>query len=270
MLYFNQVCPSDDILQPGESHFGQIFAYFLCQESKIIHYIFIVSAETFAEFGVLGGHAYGTGVGVAFAHHDASQHNQCGGTETEFFRTQQGHVDNIPSGFQLSVHLQFHLSAESVQHQGLLRLAQSYFGRDTCIPHTRCRRRAGSSFRSRNDNQVGFRFGHSGGNGSHAAFGYQFHTDSCLWVYVFQVEYQLGQIFDGINVMVGWRGNERDARNGVAGFGNHLIYLESRQLSSFSRLGALGHLYLDLFGMDQVFGGNSEASRCYLLGLAAK
>ena len=33
-------------------------------------------------------------------------------TETEFFRTQQGHVDNIPSGFQLSVHLQFHLSAE--------------------------------------------------------------------------------------------------------------------------------------------------------------
>ena len=70
--------------------------------------------------------------------------------------------------------------------------------------------------------------------------------------------------------MVGWRGNERDARNGVAGFGNHLVYLESRQLSSFSRLGALGHLYLDLFGMDQVFGGNSEASRCYLLGLAAK
>ncbi len=50
--------------------------------------------------------------------------------------------------------------------------------------------------------------------------------------------------------MVGWRGNERDARNGVAGFGNHLIYLESRQLSSFSRLGALGHLYLDLFGMN--------------------
>ena len=205
MLYFNQVCPSDDILQPGESHFGQIFAYFLCQESKIIHYIFIVSAETFAEFGVLGGHAYGTGVGVAFAHHDASQHNQCGGTETEFFRTQQGHVDNVPSGFQLSVHLQLHLSAESVQHQGLLRLTQSYFGRDTCIPHTRCRRCAGSSFRSRNDNQVGFCFGYSGGNGSHAAFGYQFHADSCLWVYVFQVEYQLGQIFDGINVMVGWR-----------------------------------------------------------------
>ena len=51
---------------------------------------------------------------------------------------------------------------------------------------------------------------------------------------------------------------------------HHLIYLESRQLSSFSRLGALGHLYLDLFGMDQVFGGDSEASRCYLLGLAAK
>ena len=69
--------------------------------------------------------------------------------------------------------------------------------------------------------------------------------------------------------MVGWRGNERDARNGVAGFGNHLIYLESRQLSSLSRLGALGYLYLDLFGMDQVFGGDSETSRRYLLGLAA-
>ena len=88
----------------------------------------------FAEFGVLGGHAYGTGVGVALAHHDASQYNQCGGTETEVFRTQQGHVDNIPSGFQLSVHLQFHLSAESVQHQGLLRLARVLF-RASILPY---------------------------------------------------------------------------------------------------------------------------------------
>ena len=43
-----------------------------------------------------------------------------------------------------------------------------------------------------------------------------------------------------------WGGGEMsEMPNGVAGFGNHLVYLESRQLSSFSRLGALGHLYLN-------------------------
>ena len=123
---------------------------------------------------------------------------------------------------------------------------------------------------TRDDYQIGLCLCHTGGNGAHTAFCHQLHADFCPWVHVLQVEDELCQVFDGVNVVVGWRRNQRDARNGVAGFGNHLIYLESRQLSSFSRLGALGHLYLDLFGMDQVFGGDSEASRCYLLGLGCK
>ena len=72
---------------------------------------------------------------MALTHHHTSQDNQCRRTETELFGSQQCHADNIPSGLQLSVGLQAYLSAQAVQHQCLLSLAQPYFGRDARIAH---------------------------------------------------------------------------------------------------------------------------------------
>ena len=70
--------------------------------------------------------------------------------------------------------------------------------------------------------------------------------------------------------MMGWWGNKAYARNGITRLGNNLVHLETRQLSAFTRLCTLCHLNLYLFGIYQVFGRNSKASRCYLLGLAGK
>ena len=58
--------------------------------------------------------------------------------ETVFFRTEHGHEYYVASGFQLSVHLQQHLSAQPVQYQCLLRLTQSEFGRDAGISDGAC------------------------------------------------------------------------------------------------------------------------------------
>ena len=89
----------------------------------------------FPEFGILGGYSYRAGVRVAFAHHHAAEHYQRSGPECEFFGSEQGHGNHVLPGFELSVGLQPHLSPESVQHQSLLGLAQSYFRRNPCIPH---------------------------------------------------------------------------------------------------------------------------------------
>ena len=59
----------------------------------------------FAEFGVLGGHAYGTGVGVALAHHDASQYDKDSSAESEFFSPEEGHADDVAPRLELSVSL---------------------------------------------------------------------------------------------------------------------------------------------------------------------
>ena len=70
--------------------------------------------------------------------------------------------------------------------------------------------------------------------------------------------------------MVRRRRNERDSGNGVTRLGNHLVHLEARQLSAFTRLGTLRHLNLYLLGVDQIFCSYAEASRSHLLGLARK
>ena len=64
---------------------------------------------------------------------------------------------------------------------------------------------------------------------------------------------------------MGRRGNQRDARYGVACLGNHLVYLEARKLTAFARLGTLRHFYLYFVGIHQVFRCHAETSRGYLL-----
>ena len=134
-LDFDQVGASHNVLQTGESHLGQIFAHFLSQEFKIVHQILVVSAEAFTQFRVLGGHTHRAGVGMAFAHHDATQHNQYRGSEGKFFGTQQRHADDVASGLDLTVGLKAHLAAQSVQNEGLLGFAQTDFRRNSGIAH---------------------------------------------------------------------------------------------------------------------------------------
>lgn len=134
----DEVGTPDDIIQFFHSNLCQILAYFAGKEGKVVHKVFATADETFAQFRVLGGYTYGTCVLVTLAHHHASQYDEGSGGETVFFRTEHGHEYYVASGFQLSVHLQQHLSAQPVQYQCLLRLTQSEFGRDAGISDGAC------------------------------------------------------------------------------------------------------------------------------------
>ena len=48
-------------------------------------------------------------------------------------------------------------------------------------------------------------------------------------------------------------------------FGDHGINLVAGQLPAFTGLCALCHFNLDHIGIDQIFGGDTEAARCDLL-----
>ena len=145
---------------------------------------------------------------MTFTHHDTPQYNQSAGCKSELFGTQHRHQHDVTTGFQLPVHLQHHLPAQTVQYKSLLRFTQSQFRRDAGIADTGGRRGTRTTFRTGDDDKVCFCFGHSGGNGSYTAFGYQFHTDLGTRIYILQVEDQLCQIFDGINVVMG-RGRDQ-------------------------------------------------------------
>ena len=59
----------------------------------------------FSQLRVLSSYPHRTCVGMTFTHHDTSQYNQDSRSETEFLGSQQGHADNVVTGFYLSVGL---------------------------------------------------------------------------------------------------------------------------------------------------------------------
>ena len=200
--YLNQVCTTYNVFQARESHFCQVFAYFLCQEAEEIDYITVMTTEVCPQLRILCSYSHRTSIGMTLTHHHTTQYNQYRGSESEFFCPQQSHADDIASGLQLSVGLQTHLSAESVEHQCLLCLAQTDFRRDTCVTHRRGRRSSRTAFRSGDDNQIGLGFCHTGCNGTDTTLGHQFHTDFSLRIDVLQIENQLSQIFDRIDIVM--------------------------------------------------------------------
>ena len=256
----NQLSVSDDVVETCVSHFGQILAHLAGKEGEIVYKIFIFSDEVLAQFGVLCGYAERTRVEVALAHHDASEHDECQRSEAELLGTEQRHEHNVAPGFELSVHLQAHLTAQSVFYQRLLCLAYAYLGRYSGKAHARCRRCSRASLGTGDDYQIGLCLGYAGCNGANAALGNELHAYGCLGIDVLEVEYQLGKVLNRIDVVVRRRRDKRYAGYRVACLGYNLVHLKSGQLSAFAGLCALCHLYLKFFCVDKILGCYAETA----------
>ena len=109
-------------------------------------------------------------------------------------------------------------------------------------------------------NQVRVRFCHARGDRADAHFRHQLHGNARLRIDVLQIIDQLRQIFDRVDVMVRGRRDQSHAGRGMAHAGNGLIDLVTGQLSAFAGLRTLRDFDLQLVGVDQVFGGDAEAS----------
>ena len=81
---------------------------------------------------------------------------------------------------------------------------------------------------------------------------------------------ELRQIFDRIDVVVRRRRNQSHAGHRIAQFGNVFGHLVSGKLSSFTGLGALSHLDLNLIGASQILLSHAEATACHLLDARAQ
>ena len=70
------------------------------------------------------------------------------------------------------------------------------------------------------EDDVGLAFGHPGRHRAHAHFGDQLDVDAGLGIGVFQVVDQLGQILNGVDVVVGRGRNEAHTGGRMAHVGN--------------------------------------------------
>ena len=106
-----------------------------------------------------------------------------------------------------------------------------------------------------------------GGDGADAALGNQLDADGGARIDPLEIEDQLRQIFNGVNVVVRRRADERDAGLRVAQAGDQLGDLVAGKLAAFAGLGSLGDLDLDLLGVGEIFGGDAKAGGSHLLHL---
>ena len=204
MPWYDELGVADDVVETAETHLGEVLAHLLRQEREVVDDVLIVSAEVRTQLGVLRGHAHGAGVEVALAHHDASEHDERCRAERELLGSEQGHEHHVAAGLELSVHLQAHLSAQSVLHERLLGLAQTYLWRYAREAHARRRRCASAALGTRYYYEVALGLGHAGGYGAHAALRHELHADGSLGVDVLEVEDELCQVLYGVDVVV-WR-----------------------------------------------------------------
>ena len=169
----------------------------------------------------------------------------------------------------LAVGLHDDPAAQVVEHQHLVRFGQAQFPGHAGVLDRGLRAGAGAAVVAADQHHVGLALGDAGGHGAHADLGHQLDADARVAVGVLQIVDQLRQVFDRIDVVVRRRRDQAHARRAVADAGDFLVDLVAGQLAAFARLGALGHLDLQLLGADQVFAGDAEAAAGHLLDGAA-
>ena len=255
-----QVDAADGLVDRAQAQGGEELAHLLGDELEEGHDVLGLAGEPLAQLGVLGGHAHRAGVQVAHAHHDAALDHQRGGGEAELLGAEQRRDDDVAAGLHLPVGLDDHAVAQVVEHEGLLGLGQADLPRGAGVLERGQRRRARAAVVPGDQDDVGVRLGDAGGHRAHADLADQLGVDPRRRVGVLEVVDELGEVLDGVDVVVRRRGDQPDARAWSAGWGHPGVDLVRGQLAALAGLGALGDLDLDVVGVGEVVRRHPEAA----------
>ncbi len=203
--HLQQVAAPYHLVEAAETEARHQFAHLSRDEGEIIHYMLRVPPKFHPQLRILGRHADGTGIEMAGAHHDAAEDHQGGRGESEFLGAEKGGENDVAPGLELAVRLHRDAVAQAVEEQGLVRFGQPQLPGESRMMNAGQRRGACPSFMPRDEDHVRLGFGHACGNGSDPHLGDQLDADAGLVIGVLQVVDQLGQILDGIDIVMGRR-----------------------------------------------------------------
>ena len=185
-------------------------------------------------------------------------------------RPPRGADHHVTAGLHLPVGLEQDAIAQAVEHERLLRLGYAQFPRDAGMFDRRERAGAGAAVVPADEYLVGVSLGDACGDRAHAHLGHQLHGDFGFGVGALQIVDQLGQILDGVDIVVGRRRDERYAGCRVPQPRDLFGDLVARELASLARLGPLGHLDLQHPRVGQVLDRHAEAGAGHLLDSAVE
>ena len=117
----------------------------------------------------------------------------------------------------------------------------------------------------RDENVVGLRLHHAGGDRADAGLGHELHADAGARVDGLQVVDELRQVLDGVDVVMGGRRDELHPGLRVTQPGDEARHLQTWQLAALAGLRALRDLDLELVGTLEIRGRDAESRGRYLL-----
>ena len=264
-IHLEGVHPADHVVDGAETELRHDEPQFLGDHEEVVDDMLRGARELAAEIRVLGRDAHRTGVQVALAHHDAAHGHQRRGGEAELLGPQERGDGDVPSGLQLAVGLQRDARAQVVHHQGLMGLGDAQLPRHAGVLDGRQRRRPGAAGIAGDHQVIRSRLDDAGRNRADADLGAQLDADARLGVAVLQVVDELGDVLDGIDVVVRRRADEAHAGRRVADPGDVVVHLAPRQFAALPRLRALDDLDLQFVGVGQVVDRDAEAAAGHLL-----
>ena len=265
ILDFQQVGAANQFIHGMHAQAGHVFAQILGHKTHKVDDVFRLALKALAQLGVLGADAHGAGIQVAHAHHHAAHGNQRAGAKAELFSAQHGGNGHIAAAHQLAVGFNAHAGAQAVHDQALVCFGKAQLPRQAGIVDGVARCSAGTAVKTGNQNHFGAGLGNAGGNGANTGFADQLDVDGSLAVGAFQVIDQLGQVLNGVDIMVRRGRDQAHAGGGVAGLGNPGVNLAAGQLAALAGLCALCHLDLNLTGGNQILAGHAKTGGCHLL-----
>jgi len=263
-----QLGVADDLVERRRAQVRQQLAHLRCDLGHEMHDHLRLAGELGAQVLALRRDADRAGVVVTRAGHLAARGHERGRAEAEFVRTEQRSDDHVAARLEAAVHPDAHPAAQAVDQERLLRLGQAHLPRRARVLDRAERRRAGAAVVAAQVDEVRVALGDARRDGAHACLRDELDGDGRLRVGLLQVEDELCQVLDAVDVVVGRRGDECDARRRVADARNLRGDLVPRQLAAFARLGALRHFDLQFVRGYQVGRGHAEAAGRHLLNPA--
>src|ERR687890_460253 len=269
LAHLELVGATDHLLEGPEAHPRQVLPHLFGDEEEVVDDVLGRTGEALSELGVLGRDTHRARVQVAYAHHDAARGHERRRRESEVLGPEERRHCDVAARLELAVGLQDHTSPQPVLDENLLGLGDTELPRQPGVLYGRERGGARPAIVSRDGYVVGLRLRNPCGDRPDPNLGDELHADFGPGIGVLEVVDELREVLYGVDVVVRWGRDEAHSGRGVAYLRYVLADLTPRQLAALARLGALGHLYLQLVGVDQVLGRDAEAPAGNLLYGAA-
>mmetsp|Transcript_15954 Transcript_15954/g.39104 ORF Transcript_15954/g.39104 Transcript_15954/m.39104 type:complete len:753 (+) Transcript_15954:902-3160(+) len=245
--------------------FSHNLTNFLSNKEEIVYNVLWLTSELLSEFFILSSNTHGAGIQMALSHHDATHGDQRGSCKTILFSSKKTGNSDIASSLELTISLQLDAVTESIENKSLLSLSKTKFPRKSTSLDSSPGSCSCTTIVSTDKNVVRIGLGNTCSNNTDTNFRDKLDRNFSIWLGVLQIMNELSKILNRVNVVVRRWGNQTDTGGSVTVASNVLGDLESWKFSSFSRLGSLCHLDLNLVTVCKIFRSDTKTTRGHLL-----